>query len=801
MSRSRRSAAVGAGWRTLLCAIVAVGSVLSPWESGLLPEPLQHLLGADEAQAQTPPPPTVVPGMPEACPTAPADWSPQPGDADYGTQSECVLELPACPESYLYASGFMRLSVPPTDFAVQFPDLDPGDLLYTDIGLERYQHFCEERVLDTEAEYSVCQNATGVAVKSYIDGGVDGCRILTPIRCPAGLQQVTATTCRGVQRRMWTCAMAGDIPRNEFNSCYRDAGGSALNHPVCGTGAPVFAVGTCEEYVGADFVDSPADDCLGAYSTDTPVINSAGDLVIAGAAQITLANTANPHWCQHDAQLLRSVCHRTDSRRLADCDPPVSALCLRRASQTGGCDAVAQVIRCRAYEVAWRQEPDTMTLAEVRINGCSPCHVNPFQRMRKDGRQDPLRVTGLRTCPTDMYASPRQGFSKGVRIDGIEQYDESTQHKELHRLKDDNGECADPPAGRLTSSPTHHSGLAVVNSAVLVHVSDIRYRWEARPPRHFLVSTDPPLAGPDSYNARWRVRYHDGDEADVAVRTWNTANDSTPFATVSELADKSECVPQHAPTFRLVVRELWPDDGPTYDEGNADCVYSGTVPVPDGNDAEMMLALFGSDALRWWCALSQDQRKSRTAAHGLTWLDDPLDDVIRDARRTALTTELPCDHDLSEESHYLWCRWQPSRPGFYVVHVGGAWRMHQYERRRNDTSGLLTYLNDTADGQMRRQKLLDDLADINSRYPTLNRTVEDLGLRFADATQEAVVIPVSATDLDWMYDASIASTAACPPVDLRFWCVTSEAGNYTETEPIGIMVHEARVVSRPPSGP
>ena len=486
VTRGRLSAAVRAGGKSLLCAVIAVAAVLSPWESRLLPEPV-HYFGAAEAQAQTPPPMPFIIGDPEPCPEDdPIDWSPQFGEDGFDTLSECVLELPACPVSDLFIGQFMRPSVPTDDLIDQFPDLD---LEYRDLGLERYPNFCEERVLNaarTQAEYVRCLASTGVVIEEYFDTvagtDVEGCRLIAPMSCPAGTQQgtqqVTARTCRGVMRRTWTCTLPDDMPRNEFNTCYREINLGIADHPACGLGAPPFEVGACNDYVGLDVAVSPGADCATAYSTDTPVVNSEGVQVLAMAPTISLNDTMNNYWCRYDSKLLRAGCHRTDSNRDPDCPVPVDALCLRRASQAGGCDAVAQTIRCRAYEAAWRQRPNDMTLAEVRLNGCSPCHVHPFQNVR---RGPPLR----RGCPRDLYAAPRVGRRNGRT------FVETVEQVELHNREDDNGACTDPLAGHLTWSPTHSSGLAVVNSAVLAIVAGIRLDWDLVPKRHRYSNTEP----------------------------------------------------------------------------------------------------------------------------------------------------------------------------------------------------------------------------------------------------------------------------------------------------------------------
>ena len=52
---------------------------------------------------------------------------------------------------------------------------------------------------------------------------------------------------------------------------------------------------------------------------------------------------------------------------------------------------------------------------------------------------------------------------------------------------------------------------------------------------------------------------------------------------------------------------------------------------------------------------------------------------------------------------------------------------------------------------------------------------------------------------DWMYREDVAHVATCPSFDVRIECSMSNVQDYTESPPIGVIVHEARVVTRAPS--
>ena len=785
-----------------LCVVVALAVLVSPWESGLLPAPVQDLGGA-HAAAQTPPPVPVVSGTPDPCPTSPAPWTPQLTDPGYLTSSECVLELPACPQSPLNPPGtaiFMRLSAPPAGLAAQFPSL-PID--YPDVpSLRSYPDFCEERVLDSDPEHATCLGMTGYVVSQYVDGGQNGCRLLHPIKCPAGLYMGTSSTCRAVERRTWVCP-ADHVPRNEFNTCYRLQTAAPNPHPACGPGSPDFVAMSCEDYVGSDFIADPAAvDCAATYVTGTPAEYPAGTVALAGAPPVQMqpnyrAGISSGHWCSYDARFLDTNCHRTNlSPPPAKCMTASMALCIKRASQTGGCDAVAETIRCRAYEAAYRQG-GAVPLDEVRLKGCTPCVILPFRRVP-------------RRCPPDTREQPRPGRSSGLR----NHYTVDPDLVAIHREEADfainapkcapvrhQGEslqdhsdcavlavCADPPRGAVAWEPTHVSGVAVVNAPVIVTVTDIRLHESIWAGHYYFSSRIPDTPIIWFTRSRYQVTY-DGDSGDdPRVRTFEGIDPTATFGSVDEITGGSlvdpggECEVGEAPRFKLVVQELWPDNGPTVYQPDCSVLPADQRP---GSDAEAIIELFGPDSLDWWCELSDDERRRRTAARGLGWWDDATTDQAQ--RVEELTEKVDCDYTTSAET--IWCRWRPTRPGYYRLIAAGAWYLRRHYNRTPAwgwLTAMLDYLNDPTDGARRRQRMSQQLTGVG-------RVPADIGL----SDDLTTALPPPYLTPDWIYgDAALVN---CPSIDLRVYCNSDSSGNYTESEPVGVMVHELRVSTVTPT--
>ena len=794
--------------KRLVCAVLAVSTILAPWGSGLLPEPL-GTIGTKPAAALAYTA-SVEDGFPEPCPTTPVQWTAVP-TAD---GPECQLRLPACPESLLFpgTGNFWLMSSPQSGLDAEFPILGLGQPP-TDPPIDTYPEFCEERALDlppTDTAYDTCVNMTGVTVKSYVDGGVDGCRLLRPLQCPAGMYHVTTQICEGLIRRTWSCQMPTDIRRNEFNTCYRDSSVIPPTTPWCEAGAPTFAIATCEEYAGNDVVSTPLD-CTTEFPTDTPVLDSDGFQAVTGAMRIELeialvGGMTNLYWCQYDARYLSDDCHRTDVGPTPDCMEPIISLCLQRASRTGGCDTVAHNIRCNAYEAAWRQSG--LSAREVRQDGCAPCDVPPFSTVGEASFDDSHRED-MDSCPRDAIGPPYvgrtyvagSGTSTGRPVTA-----ENPSVALAHNHQNGRGPCANAPSGTLTWHSNHSSGLAVVNSGVTVLTRGINLRRYGRSIHEYVPNIENLRTGeaPIDFDADQRIWVYRQDTADdpvVRLRPEINLSSAEAYGTIDEMMVDlgGECEVRSDPTFRLIVRELWPDNGPEYVDNNPACDITSLASDPD-NDAELIVHLLGNDALAWWCDLSLDQRKALSIAKGYGWWHD-LDDDAKKARAHSSSETVYCDFSLGPGA---WCRWKPSRSGFYALHIGGAWPLVRYAAKFDVTNGrfgtVLDYLNDPVAGPSNYSVLNTNLSSITGNLFS-PRQLQDLGIQVDDITGAFTPVPIAGTDLDWYYSSDSYPNNNCAAIDLRIRCNTlgDTDISYSTSQRIGVMVHEARVVTRNPS--
>ena len=819
--------------KSLVCAALAIALQLSLLAVPELPEPISEL-GTPPAAAQSTPYVEIVNGTPGACPNDPVPWWPVPaGHSDYD-EGECVLELPACPANPLYdastppppAESFMLLSVPPTNWPPTTPATDPfviflgniettyfpGGLGYPILGgLERYPDFCELRVLDGHTNFGDCRGlpnpfpppnylgAAGHVYAEYFDGAVEGCRLLLPIRCPAGLQFATSKTCRGIQRRPWACA-TNEVPHNDFNRCIQVNNPGAGNNPAC-TNPPVsIALTSCEQYVGGDFFAAPASgNCNSAYPTDTPVKRADPGYQTRNVIdnrrntpELTFGfsdYSPNAHWCQYNAHALRSECHSyAIVRTNAGCSTPVVAYCIKRPSGVGGCAAVAKSIMCRAYEHAYSYMTrggtdlrflDRISLGELDDRGCAPCLVMPFESAPSH-------------CPPDVTAPTAPSIPEDASV------------IRLHENPADNPQCADPPAGRLESKSTHVSELAVVNAPVLVTIQELeleaggpvqRYQFTPRnaegthPPRFGLFAAAPLLRYSASVDT----------SADARVRTQLGPQSATSsYQTLHDIAaGRRQCVAESFPTFRLVARELWPDDGPAYDGGDANCLVGGMA-VPATGDAALILDLFGPESLSWWCALTIQERQDRTSAQGLVWW--PTATMMqRTERLEALTRRSPCTSGRLtghwSAAEVIRCRWVPTRSGFHMLHAGAVWTLRQ-----------IVYMQNVGASPALQTAVTNNTSAINANLQMWRASGvrvsgnlidwEHLGLQYIGGV--ATLLPII-DPWDWKFEEDVAAAAHCPALDLRIYCNMAKVLDYSESPPIGVIVHEARVVTRAPS--
>ena len=751
--------------RPLIVALVALAALVSPLEAGLLPGPASDAVGGSAALAQTPSTKVVAA---DPCPTTsywydqanPFGYEPDPADA-----SLCVLEVPACPESPLEAGRLMKLSMPSDDVLSEFPDAAHAPVA----GYDRYPEFCEDRVESTSSDYGDCQALTGYAVID--DGSV--CRAFHPIGCVAGLHQHGSQTCRAVQRRSWTCDGAYQ-PGNRFRVCYLPTAHPAGTPvPACATGAPDFGVfadaeGACEAYVGEDVLRDGSERSCSDYTTGPfPAA------LMLRSSQIGLStNTANDHWCQFDGAWLNPACHAQG----ASCASQPS-LCLKRASRTGGCDLIIETIRCRGYQHAF--EHNRVGADEVRQAGCTPCVTLPFETPACDddtaapSNHDAGAYWAQRAilrCGFDFSYGSNPWLTASLDPLARTVADCPQESRSPTTL------CADPPSGSVEWSSNHASGLAVVNSAVILRIADLPFGYETFT---FLSYNPKPSSVQNAIGVTSRRRlapkYRDSDQLDRVPRYFTNIDSSRAYQNLHEMA-ASECLFFEWPLFSIMIEELWPDTQAARDE---------------------IERLFGGDSLQWWTNLPEDEQMRRTEARGLTW------QTHDGARDTTLRSVAEC------HEHTLSCVWQPQHPGYYRIVGAGGWPLFMNQDSRRWGQGRFEQQNSRfTHYSMALEEYLDTNTgpgpgELTTRLRTFSNAV---GIDESDAFDYAGMeggsppkmrAPEHETDYgadDWLFSEHARGLTGCPwPTDLRVICSGGGlAGNYTETAPVGIIVHEVR---------
>ena len=686
--------------RVLVGLLAALVATLAPVESPVPLGPLEGLAGSAPAEAQT----AITDGTPDPCP---AGLQPDPGD-----ESLCVLSQPACPEHPLQPGSYLVLST-------EFPD------------------FCEETVVDP-AMYTNCTNLTGYVIKA---DGVS-CRMIRPTQCAQNMHRTGTNTCKRVQRRTWRC-MSG-TPTNRFNKCYHEPAGYVGRHPACVTGAPSFAISSCEDYVSLDFERAPASVPCNSFDT-------------GGSPRLT--NASNSYWCQFDPSYLDVDCYGAS--------PPcatATAVCVKRASTTGGCSAIADALRCRDLQADYRDRSVTgVTAEDVYLEGCTPCVVLPFSPTPPD-------------CPRDLLTDPSRSSESRL--------------EDTHQRRSDTGPggssaCTDPPRGRLVWESSHHVGLAIVNSPVILRVIDVpstarRYQFVGLSINHV---TRRARFGP---LARHYFEYADSTPIDPVVRAWSAFDPSVAYSDVNQIVGDGSCLVRLRPDFRVRIEELWPDS--------------------DASDIE---ALFGRDALNWWTDLNPTGtdptlQRRRTEARGLNYVGDmnAMDRAAELASRAAdLTQVVRCNYGAD-----VWCNWRPTKPGYYRLVAAGAWYMSKFGSRSWYQAAYRTAVDNTLADMLAASDSVctrtpghwshQDIECLAQDLSNANLTPADAGLK----SDLSGLLPAGSS-AEWLYTDAAGPYVLCLARDLRVSCAGGrESSNYTESEPIGILVHEVRVSTVTPDG-
>ena len=769
--------------RLILCVVWASATLITPLESGLLPGPLDQLAAESPAHAQSP---SVVAGTPNDCEDG---WQVPHDEADL-----CVLAGPACPQSPIDMSRLMQ----PSD---EFPE------------------FCEETITRiagdpiSEADHLLCTgppdpppwNALPGAPPTYsemypgfaviVDAVAESCRMLQLASCEVGTR-VSLNWCRAAARRSWTCD-PGQIPLNEFNECYAVPSNIAIPNQLCGAGAPNLVVVSCEDYVGSDFIEPPTAVGCDSYG-------------VAGSSWVMATVDANPYWCEFNASYLKSVCHSA-SPPDSEC-PQSTAMCLKRASDTGGCAGIALAMLCRSEQANYLADAEPLLAAnnpdgaavqrlaeladDVRRQGCEPCQALPFEPIPDH-------------CPEDRLADPVYNTLTRQAVTNVQyqlfehERDIAIGHGDCYYMDSDDEQvmtaacqaadagCGSLPPGNPVWSSTHSSGVAVVNSSVIVQMQDSAV--DVRPsPSDFRFPDDYLEDEVDWTLVRRASALFPG--TDTLVRAsylpQELTNDS--FGEVPRFGNLAlKCVVEGLPAFKLVIEELWPDK-------------------PD--DETAIKELFGTDSLGWWDAISdENEKRRRTLNRGLPhYWPDALTEADRETRDDALRTRVDCN---VEPGKAAWCRWGPQRSGYFRLKVAGAWQMRLRGPRGWRSLGALQGLQATVAGfsDEERDTLRDTLAEFGCGEgqpidPSCAWTPEVLGLN-SDLDNILPTGPdpddLLARDDDYVYQL-VGDHHRFGGWDLRVSQIESRhsapiTAKYTETQEFGILVHEVRVSTVTPS--
>ena len=768
--------------RPLVGAGLMIVGIVTPVEFLPLPEALTDRLGDATLQAQSTLP-AFVQGTPDACPDDPTDlmppWQVSPSGA------ECILETAGCPPSPVVDGQVLR---PSADLAPQ-TDKDGNPIL-------RSPGFCEERYLEEfqPTEFAACAGVRGFVRRMHDMNEVPDahgnlvtvrmCRLIHTPTCAAGLSRIEPNRCRAVMRRTWTCP-AGYVPRNVYLSCFNTgSSGSTGTHPACGPGSPDFVALDCEDYVGIDYVEDP-----------TLLACSTFDTGHHSMAQNSRSGSAGDWWCEFDASLMKVVCH-TVAAPASECAATVG-LCLKRASRTGGCDTIIATIYCRYLQ--GRYEDGLETAEDVRAEGCEPCIVLPFRPVPSNCPRDLTREPP-RIFPPRFSRIYAKDYNNIFAAGGI--FLQSDRRNNCHIMYD-NGEslqnypaCARPicrgfPAGSINWKSSHHSGLALVNAAVSFAIDEIptthmtELYAEFIPPSGSLPGAEPVIRS-KTFLAYENDPFDPDDDELVRARLEmdpGRAYGSVDEYLSSESSGLGNCVIEidFRPTlaeYRMIIEDLWPD-----------------------NDAQAMeiIRLFGPRSLDAWNSLTTAEQERLTEARGLDFLGPSATptEIANELEKRSLnlTEEVLCGH-----AGNAWCRWVPTRSGYFRIAGASASRASiypystgwQHSLRISALNAFLanTVIRDALETQMNGYRL--QAADLGLT-PTLTAALP---------RPPGAVSSLAQIRDEWLSSEEAGEQFRCPTVDFRVDCgilIERQALIYQETEAVGIRVHDVRVATRTPN--
>ncbi|WP_419915178.1 hypothetical protein [Candidatus Poriferisodalis sp.] len=677
----------------------------------------------------------VVCGTPADCPSVPDGtpevWTPDPDDP-----SRCVWTMPACPRS---------------------PLQEPGQPVHYTVPSEEFPELCEHVVPQSNhslyplctARYAVQSTtfAYKVETRNHEGGSVQVCRAIVPGKCPSGMHRLAPGSgrdtsdsdgvqgadenqllgnnpieeanadrplCRQYQRRHWSCSPPLR-PLNQFNACYRDgqerdSGG----HPACSTAAPQFAISDCETYVGTDYMPDPASFPCRGYDT-------------RGNARELTDISNNDHWCSYSRSWLDLRCHGASPA--ADC-PSGQAVCIKRASNSGGCSAVAKTIRChvlqaRQGEASQRNDGGAadavqQAVAAFQREGCRPCTILPFEPVQPS---DAGSTQGSNVCPPELSRPPIDSIAlatddrcksyretknpriedhpgcqqalddeekirgpldvamrRGMSIDNVtlNAEPECSNHRDknvpldqlprcLAALDKQDPFCGEPDIGALESTAASGSG-ALVNSPVVVTFAGAPI--EAVSYKYFTfwgATKDGRFSG---------LELFDGIEAMVYS--------NTPQLLVGKLPDLLKAPRSNS---EWVYKTIGESGGGCFLEKTPITQLTVSELLPD-IDYQEIVRLFGKRAVQQWDSWDKrpDIREAYIRARGFNYITETAtDDEIRSERelraQAGQRQEVACNQ--ADDSQQWWCRWVPQRAGFFKLTGQLAWQLRRWTINHN----------------------------------------------------------------------------------------------------------------------
>ena len=516
-------------------------------------------------------------------------------------------------------------------------------------------------VLDSET-YTV---PSGDTYTSY-SVAWERCTLLSAQQCLRG-DDIGNGKCRDVKPRTWDCD-DGFTPGSTFNTCYQLEDAPDSDHPACQSGAPTVQLAGCADYVSNDYTKTRDGTTLECSSTasDQPLWTGKVPSNPASISDPNLVNnnidingSSNDYWCMYDAKWLNIDCHFNNktTQQTNSCNASSqTAWCIKRASRTGGCDNIAQIILCRTLQAQYQD--GSITADDVLEEGCWPCIMLPFKPLPEN-------------CPDFISELPENDDTKRY------QATHNIAHKKPASIIE---VCPDPPAGRIQWASWHQSGSAVVNSPAIIIVRDLPTVFKNKNnlpphnsnvktyayvvdvngnphPHHRIDVTDLSFEyAMDPAGSRYPVNSQKPEDSVEVYRMFITSK-GQPNDSFTELIT-GECIIREPVDFQLISQELWPD-----------------LPV----HYNRIEALFGPDELNWWDNLTVADRKSRTEQRGLTWMGTGSTNASESARLAELPAhKVAC---YTKKGKDPWCRWEPEQSGYYSISVGGSWLLHKFGKR------------------------------------------------------------------------------------------------------------------------